>query len=183
MSRYGQTMTVSSDSNPEHARLLGEAIIAWSNVSERLESLFVALANLDDPYVIGVFLKRIKDAQMDDVVSLLAGQLNAPARDAIRVWIKRVGEARKQRNAYLHSIYTPVEHSDGQHHLYLLGQRVLHRDTGLAEPRIDKLLSSDLIDFLNEALAIQQSYDDLLDSHSPFQRRTVEESAPVLNER
>lgn len=160
--------------DPEHARLLGEAIIAWSNVSERVEDLFVMLANLDDPYVVGVFVKRIKDAQMDDVVGLLAGQVEAQARDAIRAWIKRVGEARKQRNVYLHSIYTPLEHSDGRSHLYLLGQRVIHRETGLAEPRLDKLLSRDLIEFRDEALAIQRSYDQLLNEHLPFFKRVAD---------
>lgn len=168
--------------NPEHARLLGEAIIAWSNVTERLENLFAVLADLDDPYVVGVFVKRIKDAQMDDVVSLLAGQLREPARDAIRTWIKRVGEARKQRNIYLHSIYMPFEHSDGRRHFYLLGQRVLHRDTGIAEPRLEKLFSRDLIAFRDEALAIQRSHDQLLVDHYPFGTRMAVESALVTDE-
>ena len=162
--------------DPQHARLLGEAIVAWSNVSERLENLFVALAGLDDPFVVGVFLRRIKDAQMDDVVSLLAGQLDPSARDAIRAWIKRLGEARKQRNIYLHGIYTPIEHSDGVRHLYLLGQRVLHRDTGIAEPNIDKLLSRDLVAFREESHAIQLAYDELLDAHYPFLVRTTDTS-------
>jgi hypothetical protein len=166
-------MTISGGSDPSHARLLGEAIIAWSNVSERLENLFVVLSDLDDPFVVGVFLRQIKDAQMDDVVSVLAGQLEPSARDAIRAWIKRLGAARKHRNTYLHSIYTPIEYPDGERHLYLLGQRVLHRDTGIAEPNIDKLLSRDLKSFCEEAHAIQLAYDELLDNHYPFQLRTT----------
>lgn len=172
--RYGQIMNASTNRDPEHARLLGEAIIAWSNVSDRLEKLFVALTDLDDAYVIGVFVKRIKDAQMDDVVNLLAGRLEEPARDAIREWIKRVGAARKKRNLYLHSTYMPIEHSDGQRHLYLLGQSVLHRDTGRAEPNINKLLSRDMNEFSSEALALQEAFDQLLEDHYPFPVRATD---------
>ena len=168
---YGQFMNQSHGPDPEHSRLLGEAIIAWSKVSEKMETLFVDLANLDDPYVVGVFVKRIRDAQLDEVVHDLAGQLEAAESQAIRSWVREVGKVRKLRNAYLHSVFSPIRHSDGRTHLYLQGQRLLNREDGTATTRIDKLLSRDLLEFASQALSLQQSFDELRARYRPFHKR------------
>lgn len=95
-----------------HARLLGEVVIAWSNVTDYLEELFAHLADIDDMFVLSVFVEKIRDGQLDDVVSSLAARTEDSTRDAIREWIRRVRAARTQRNEYIHSVYYPLQHSD-----------------------------------------------------------------------
>lgn len=164
-------MNESQVSNPTHAKLLGELVIAWSNVSRCLEDLFIYLADIDDAYVAGVFVEKIRDGQLDEVVSSLAAQLETSARDAIRAWIKRVKVARKKRNEYLHGVYVPMEHNDGALHLYLLAKRVLDRQSGTAQPNLNKLRSDNLRTFHVEIEEIQQSYERLLKDHFPFELR------------
>jgi hypothetical protein len=161
-------MTASQDSNPAHARLLGEVVIAWSNVSHCMEELFTYLADLDDAFVVGVFVEKVRDGQLDEVVSSLAARLETNLRDEIREWIKRVKIARKLRNEYLNGVYMPVQHQDGERHLYLLGRRVLDRQNGTAEPNLNKLLSDNLGAFHEELVELHRSYDRLLADHFPF---------------
>lgn len=165
-------MASSQTSHPDHARQLGEVIIAWSNVTDRVERLFIDLADLDDPFVVGVFVEKIRDSQLDEVVHSLAAQLEDGPRDAIRGWIKRVKSARKQRNEYLHGMYLPQQHSDGQEHLYLLGRRVLDRDNATATPAMTKLLSSNLIRLHQELLDLQSRHDEILKEYLPFPVRS-----------
>lgn len=164
-------MNASQVSNPTHARLLGEAVIAWSNVSNCMEELFTYLAELDDAFVIGVFVEKIRDGQLDDVVSSLAGRLEDPERDAIREWVKRVKAARKHRNEYLHAVYMPMEHQNGEQHLYLLGRRILDRQHGTAEPNLNKLLSANLRSFHGEVAELLRSFDQLLNDCFPLIQR------------
>lgn len=165
-------MTSSRPSGPSHARLLGEVVIAWSNVTDCLEELFAHLADIDDAFVLGVFVEKIRDGQLDEVVSSLAARAEAPARDAIRAWIKRLKAARKQRNDYLHSVYMPMQHSDGEQHLFLLGRRVLNRQNGTAEPNINKLLSANLTALKDELLEIRNLYERLRGDHFPYDGST-----------
>ncbi|KJQ54391.1 hypothetical protein [Microbacterium sp. SA39] len=155
-------------SHSDHARQLGEVIIAWSNVTDRVERLFIDLADLNDPFVVGVFVEKIRDGQLDEVVHSLAAKLEDSPRDAIRDWIRRVRSARKQRNEYLHGVYLPQRHSDGQEHLYLLGRRVLDRNNATATPAMTKLLSSNLIQLHQELLDLQRRHDELVKEHFPW---------------
>jgi len=161
-------MPSSQLSNPTHAQQLGEVIIAWSRVSDCLERLFIDLANLDNAFVVGVFIEKIRDGQLDDVVSSLAARLEHRPRDAIRTWITSVKGARKQRNEYLHSVYLPMQHADGDEHLYLLGKRTLNRKNGIAEPNLTKLRSANLETLHNELAQIRGSYEGLLRDHFPY---------------
>lgn len=158
----------SSPSGSTHARLLGQVVIAWSNVTDCLEELFAHLAEIDDAFVLGVFVEKIRDGQLDEVVSSLAARTEDPTRDAIRAWIKRLKAARKQRNEYLHGVYMPLKHSDGEQHLYLLGRRALNRQNGTAQPSINKLLSANLGALNSELLEIRDLYERLQREHFPY---------------
>lgn len=155
-------------SHPEHARLLGDLVIRWSAVTDCLEELFAHLADIDDAFVLGVFVEKIRDGQMDDVVSSLAGRTEEGTRDSIRPWVAQVRAARKKRNNYLHSVYTPIEHSDGQSHLYVVGRRVLDRQNGTARPNLDKLMSANLHDFESDLVEIVERYEQLRADHFPY---------------
>ena len=168
-------MSEMRSTHPVHAELLGAVIIAWSNVSHCLEELFTHLADLDDAFVTGVFIEKIRDAQLDDVVSSLAGRLEEDSRDAVRDWIREVKKVRVQRNRYLHGVYLPFRHSDGVDHLYVLGKRALDRSTGTARPELSKLLSIELADLRDQMLEIRNRYDRLLDEHFPFPVRQISE--------
>lgn len=159
-----------------HARTLGEVIIAWSSASRCLEQLFTYLADLDNAFVVGVFVEKIRDGQLDEVVSSLAAQVEDDPRDAIREWIARVKAARKIRNEYLHGVYLPMQHTDGVEHLYVLGRRGLDRASGVAEPNLTKLLSANLTSFRDDLLDIERSYQKLLDDHFPFPTRRAAET-------
>lgn len=161
-------MTSSQPSGPTHAGLLGEVVIAWSNVTDCLEELFAHLADIDDAFVLGVFVEKIRDGQLDDVVSSLAARADDRPRDAVRAWIKRLKAARKQRNEYLHGVYMPLQHSDGEMHLYLLGRRALNRQNGTAEPSINKLLSANLSALHDELVEIRIQYEQLQREHFPY---------------
>jgi hypothetical protein len=151
--------------------MLGEVIIAWSNVSGCLEELFTYLADLDNAFVVGVFLEKIRDGQLDEVVTSLAARLEDGPRDAIREWVKLVRAARRQRNDYLHGVYMPLQHADGEEHLYLLGRRALDRQNGTAQPKMTKLLSANLTTLHGELLEIQQAFERVMDDHYPFRVR------------
>jgi hypothetical protein len=150
---------------------LGEVVIAWSNVTDCLEELFAHLSDIDNAFVLGVFVEKIRDGQLDEVVGSLAARTDDPTRDAIRTWIKRLKTARKQRNEYLHGVYKPFQHSDGEHHLYLLGRRALNRQNGTAEPNISKLLSANLSALHSELMEIQVLYERLQREHFPYRVR------------
>lgn len=169
--RYRLSMTSPLSPHSAHAQALGEVIIAWSNVSECLEQLFTYLADLDDAFVVGVFVEKIRDGQLDEVVSSLAAQVEDGPRGAIREWVARVKAARKIRNEYLHGVYLPMQHSDGVEHLYVLGRRGLDRANGVAAPNLTKLLSANLTSFRDELLDIERSYEQLLDDYFPFPTR------------
>ncbi|HCS59915.1 MAG TPA: hypothetical protein DIW46_00740 [Microbacterium sp.] len=156
-------------------------IIAWSNVTACVEQLLIDLTDLDDAFIVGVFVEKIRDGQLDEVVHSLAARLEDGPRDAIRNWISRVKSARKQRNEYLHSVYLPRQHSDGQEHLYMLGKRVLDRTNATAAPAMTKLLSSNLNALHKELLDLQQSHEDLLDEYRPFPVRRSEAEDPAFN--
>lgn len=158
-------------SNPTNEQQLGAIVIAWSGVSDRLEQLFIHLADLDDAFVVGVFVEKIRDAQLDDVVKSLAAQLEEGPRAAIRGWLANVASARKKRNLYLHGIYFPVRHSDGLEHLYLAGRRVLDRTNGTATPDHSKLLVVDLDKFILELQSLLSSYEELVREHFPYAKR------------
>lgn len=164
-------MTASQPFGSTHAYLLGEVVIAWSGVTDCLEELFAHLADIDDAFVLGVFVEKIRDGQLDEVVSSLAARTEDPTRDAIRAWIKQVKAARKQRNEYLHGVYMPLQHGDGEQHLYLLGRRALDRQNGTAEPSINKLLSANLSALAGELLAIRELYERLQRDHFPYRVR------------
>jgi len=161
-------MSSPTSSNPNHARLLGEVVIAWSNVTDCLEELFAHLSDIDDAFVLGVFVEKIRDGQLDEVVDSLAARAEDPTRDAIRTWIKRLKAARKQRNEYLHGVYKPFQHSDGEQHLYVLGRRALNRQNGTAEPSINKLLSANLSALHHELVEIHALYERLRQDHFPY---------------
>ena len=160
-----------SISNPIHEQQLGAIVIAWSGVADCLEQLFAHVADLDDAFVVGVFVEKIRDGQLDEVVKSLAAQLEDAPRDAIRLWTRSVTVARKARNRYLHSVYLPMEHSDGESHLYVLGRRVLDRTNGTAGPDLTKLLSADLEAFALDLRDIQSSYAQLVRDHFPYAKR------------
>lgn len=101
-------MTSRPGPHSAHAQILGEVIIPWSSVSQCLEQLFTYLADRDDAFVVGVFVEKIRDGQLDEVVSSLAAQAMDDPRDAIRDWVARVKAARKIRNEYLHGVYLPM---------------------------------------------------------------------------
>lgn len=169
--RYVRSMTSRPGPHSAHAQILGEVIIAWSSVSQCLEQLFTYLADLDDAFVVGVFVEKIRDGQLDEVVSSLAAQAMDDPRDAIRDWVARVKAARKIRNEYLHGVYLPMPHGDGVEHLYVLGRRGLDRANGIAAPNLTKLLSADLISFRDELLDIERGYEQLLADHFPIPTR------------
>jgi hypothetical protein len=153
-------------------------IIAWSNVTDRVERLFIDLADLDDPFVVGVFVEKIRDGQLDEVVSSLAARLEDTAREAIRNWIKRVKKARKQRNEYLHGVYLPQRHADGMEHLYVSGRRVLDRRNATASPVLTKLLSSNLNTLHDELLDLQRDHDEFREDLFPFRVRGGQANKP-----
>lgn len=146
-------------------------VIRWSAVTDCLEELFAHLAEIDNAFVLGVFVEKIRDGQLDDVVSSLAGRTEEGTRDSIRHWVAQVRAARKKRNGYLHSVYTPLEHSDGQSHLYVVGRRVLDRENGTARPNLDKLMSEDLREFGANLLEIVERYELLRADHFPYSVR------------
>lgn len=140
----------------------------WSTVTDCLEELFAHLADIDDAFVLGVFVEKIRDGQLDDVVSSLAARTEDPTRDAIRAWIWQLKAARKQRNEYLHGVYMPMRHSDGEQHLHVLGRRVLDRQNGTAQPSITKLLSADLGSLRDDLVGIRDLYEQLRREHFPY---------------
>ncbi len=121
--------------------------------------------------MVGVFVEKIRDGQLDDVVKSLADQLEDRPRDSIRGWIASVGAARKKRNHYLHSVYLPLQHSDGEDHLYVVGRRILDRSNGTAVPDLTKLLSTNLETFADELRDLQSSYDEDVHDCFPYLKR------------
>lgn len=147
---------------------IGGVVVAWSRINWLLARLFEHLAGVTDDYVRQVLLSRLRDHALDETCKQLAGRLSTSDREAVRKWLKSVGELRMQRNELLHGTMSDYRTDEDPQWRAGRMRATLDRETGAVVFGAQEITADELSAFHQRVKAVHLAFFDLPETARPL---------------